>query len=59
MGQDETAERAGIHVNTFRHYYRGERTISLSDLRLIMQAIGVPLDVEEIERIFKSGNYAS
>jgi transcriptional regulator with XRE-family HTH domain len=59
VGQDEVAKRAGIHVNTFRHYWRGERTIGLSDLRLIMQAIDVPLDTAEIERIFESGNYAS
>jgi DNA-binding Xre family transcriptional regulator len=61
MGQDETAEHAGIHVNTFRRYWRGERSISLSDLRTILSALDVRTDVavREIERIFKSGNYAS
>lgn len=61
MGQDETAERAGIHVNTFRHYWRGERSISLGDFRIILEVLDVSGEdaMKDIQRIFESGNYAN
>lgn len=59
MGQEETAGRAGIPVNTFRRYWRGERAPKSSDLRLIFEVLGVsfPDAWREIDRIFVSGEY--
>jgi transcriptional regulator with XRE-family HTH domain len=59
LGQDETAERAGIHPNTFRHYWRGERSISLGDFRTILSVFGVTSQdaMKDVERIFASGDY--
>jgi transcriptional regulator with XRE-family HTH domain len=59
IGQETTAERAGIHINTFRRYWRGERAPSLGDLRTIFDALGVTLPeaMQEIERIYTSGQY--
>jgi transcriptional regulator with XRE-family HTH domain len=61
LGQYELAERAGIHINTFRPYWRGERRIALGDFELIVNALGVdPEDaMKEIKSIRLSGNYSS
>jgi transcriptional regulator with XRE-family HTH domain len=54
------AERVGVSTNTFYRYWRGERTMGLSDLRAIFNVLGVSFtDAEaEITRIYESGEYA-
>ena len=53
------AERAGIPVDKFRRYWRGERSIGLSELRAILGVLGVDwVDAtRDIERVFQSGEY--
>lgn len=59
--QLELAERAGIHINTLRYYWLGERRMALGDFELILSALGVePEDaMKEIKRLRLSGNYSS
>jgi len=59
VSAEVTAERAGISVNTFRRYWRGERSMTLGDLRAVLKALGVDfVDAErEIDRIFQAGEY--
>jgi hypothetical protein len=61
IGQEKTAQLAAIPVNTFRHYWRGERSISMGDFVTIVGVLGVNLDeaFKEIDRLIASGNYAS
>jgi transcriptional regulator with XRE-family HTH domain len=60
LGQYEVAERAGIHINTFRPYWRGERSISLGDFETILAVFEIePEDaMADIKRIRASGNYS-
>lgn len=55
------AERAGLNRDTFYRYWRGERTIRLSDLRAILNVLDVSLaEAEgEITRLYESGDYAA
>jgi transcriptional regulator with XRE-family HTH domain len=59
LTQEVVAERANIPVNTLRRYWRGERSVSLGDLRPIIDALGVSTHdaLDKIESIFTSGEY--
>jgi transcriptional regulator with XRE-family HTH domain len=59
LAQDETAARAGIHINTFRHYWQGDRHMSVGDFRVIVEALGVTVEdgIKGVERLFESGGY--
>ena len=53
------AERVGVPTNTFYRYWRGERTMGLSDLRAIFAELGVSFAEAEAEitRIYNAGEY--
>lgn len=55
----DLADKAGIPVATFRRYWRGERSVGLSDLRAILAVLGVEWAdaTRDIERLFESGEY--
>lgn len=61
LGQAKTAERAGIPFGTFRRYWEGERSITLGDFALILDALDVTPEqaTEEIWRIFREGDYSA
>ena len=61
LSQLTLAERAGIHINTLRPYFLGERRMGLGDFELICNALGVdPEDAfKEIKRIRVAGNYTA
>lgn len=60
IGQGKTAERAGIPFGTFRRYWDGSRSMTLSDFVSILGALDVAVEqaTEEIGRILEIGDYA-
>lgn len=57
----DLAETAGIHISTFRPYWRGDRSISLGDFVTILGVLHIEGEdaMKDIKRLIATGNYTA